>query len=58
MRRVLALLAIVAIVAAGLAIYASTDSGRQKTVQLDQQIQGDVDQTVDSIKQLIQDNTQ
>src|SRR4051794_37030629 len=58
MRRVLALLAIVAIVAAGLAIYASTDSGRQKTVQLNQQIQGDVDQTVDSIKQLIQDNTQ
>jgi eukaryotic-like serine/threonine-protein kinase len=58
MRRVLALLAIVAIVAAGLAIYASTDSGRQKTVQLNQQIQGDVDQTVDAIKQLIQDNTQ
>ena len=58
MRRVLALLAVVAIVAAGLAIYASTESGRQKTVQLNQQIQGDVDQTVDAIKQLIQDNTQ
>jgi serine/threonine-protein kinase len=57
MRRFMALLAIVVIVAAGLAIYQATGSGQTKTVKLNEQIRGTVDQAVDDIKQLIEDNT-
>jgi eukaryotic-like serine/threonine-protein kinase len=57
LRRFLALVALVAVVAVGLAIYQATSSGQQKVVKLNQQIRGDVNQTIDSIKQLIQDNT-
>jgi len=58
LRRFLALVAVVVIVAAGIAIYQATNSGGTKTVKLNEQIRGNVDQAVDDIKALIQDNTQ
>jgi uncharacterized protein HemX len=57
LRAFLAIVALVAVVAIGLAIYESTSSGQQKMVKINQQIRGDVNDTIDSIKQLIQDNT-
>ena len=57
LRRVLALVAVVLIVGAGLAIYEAANGGGTKTVKLNEEIHGNVDQAVDSIKQLIEDNT-
>jgi serine/threonine-protein kinase len=57
LRRLLALVAVVVIVAAGIAIYEASGSGGTKTVKLNEQIEGNVDRAVDSIKQLIEDNT-
>jgi len=45
------------LVAAGIAIYEASGSGGTKTVKLNEQIRGNVDQAVDDIKQLIKDNT-
>jgi hypothetical protein len=45
------------LVAAGIAIYEAANSGGTKTVKLNEEIRGNVDQAVDSIKQLIEDNT-
>jgi serine/threonine-protein kinase len=57
LRRFLALIGVVLLVAAGIAIYEATGSGGTKTVKLNEQIRGNVDQAVDDIKQLIEDNT-
>jgi eukaryotic-like serine/threonine-protein kinase len=57
LRRFLALIGVVLLVAAGIAIYEATGSGGTKTVKLNEQIRGNVDQAVDDIKQLIKDNT-
>jgi eukaryotic-like serine/threonine-protein kinase len=57
LRRFLALVGVVVLVAAGIAIYEAANSGGTKTVKLNEEIRGNVDQAVDSIKQLIEDNT-
>jgi eukaryotic-like serine/threonine-protein kinase len=57
LRRILALVAVVLIVGAGIAIYEAANHGGTKTVKLNESIGGNVDQAVDSIKQLIEDNT-
>ena len=57
LRRFMALVAVVVLVAAGIAIYEASGGGGTKTVKLNEQIEGNVDQAVDSIKQLIEDNT-
>ena len=56
--RLLALVIVVLLVAGGIAIYEASNSGSPKTVKLNEQIHGTVDQAVDDIKQLIEDNTQ
>jgi hypothetical protein len=56
-RRLAVLLALLVLVGGGVAVYATSEGGRQKTVELNTEIQGNVDQTVDSLKQLIEDNT-
>jgi serine/threonine protein kinase len=55
--RFLALVGVIVLVAAGIAIYEAANSGSPKTVKLNEQIRGNVDQAVDDIKQLIEDNT-
>jgi eukaryotic-like serine/threonine-protein kinase len=57
LRRFLAVVGVVVLVAAGIAIYEAANSGGTKTVKLNEEIRGNVNQTVDSIKQLIEDNT-
>ncbi len=57
LRRFLALVGVVVLVAAGIAIYEAANSGGTKAVKLNEQITGTVDKSVDSIKQLIEDNT-
>jgi eukaryotic-like serine/threonine-protein kinase len=57
LRRFLALVGVVVLVAAGIAIYQAVGSGSTKAVKLNEQIRGNVDQAVDDIKQLIEDNT-
>jgi serine/threonine-protein kinase len=57
LRRFLALVAVVLLVGAGIAIYEAASSGGTKTVKLNEDIRGNVGQAVDSIKQLIEDNT-
>jgi serine/threonine-protein kinase len=57
LRRFLALVAVVLIVGAGIAVYAAANGGGTKTVKLNEEIHGNVDEAVDSIKQLIEDNT-
>src|SRR4051794_18029509 len=56
LRRVLALVAVVLLVAAGIAIYEASNGGSTKTVKLNEEIRGNVDQAIDDIKQLIEDN--
>ena len=48
---------VVLLVAAGIAIYEAANGGGTKTVKLNEEIHGNVDQAVDTIKQLIEDNT-
>jgi serine/threonine-protein kinase len=55
--RLVALVVVVLLVAAGIAIYEASNSGSPKSVKLNEQIRGNVDQAVDDIKQLIEDNT-
>jgi serine/threonine-protein kinase len=57
LRRFMALIGVVVLVAAGIAIYEASGSGGTKTVKLNEQIRGTVDQAVDDVKQLIEDNT-
>jgi serine/threonine-protein kinase len=57
LRLFLALVAVVLLVAAGIAVYEASNSGSPKAVKLNEQIRGNVDQAVDDIKQLIEDNT-
>jgi len=57
LRRFMALVGVIVLVAAGIAIYEAAGSGGTKTVKLNEQIRGNVDQAVDDIKQLIEDNT-
>jgi serine/threonine-protein kinase len=57
LRRFLALVGVVVLVAAAIAIYEAANSGGTKAVKLNEQIRGTVDQAVDDVKQLIEDNT-
>jgi cell division septal protein FtsQ len=53
----LALLFVLAVVAAGFAAYQALQSSAHKTVHLGSSASGNVNDSVDSLKQLIQDNT-
>jgi eukaryotic-like serine/threonine-protein kinase len=53
----LALLFVLAIVAAGVAAYTALENSAKKTVQVGPSASGKVNDAVDSLKQLIQDNT-
>jgi serine/threonine protein kinase len=57
LRRFLAIVGVIVLVAAGIAIYEASNGGGTKTVKLNEDIRGNVDQAVDDIKQLIEDNT-
>jgi uncharacterized protein (UPF0333 family) len=52
----MSLLLLVVVVAAGAAAYVVISDASQRGVQLRQQVQGDAQQTVDELKQLIEDN--
>jgi eukaryotic-like serine/threonine-protein kinase len=56
LRRFMSLLLLVVVVAAGAAAYVVISDASQRGVQLRQQVQGDAQQTVDELKQLIEDN--
>jgi serine/threonine-protein kinase len=54
----LALLLVLGLVAAGLAIYQTVDGATDRSVQLREQVEGQVDQAIDDLRGLIEDNTQ
>jgi hypothetical protein len=57
MRPWILLLFVLAVVAAGVVAYEALNQSSNKTVQLGGQASGNVGDSVDSLKQLIQDNT-
>ena len=56
LRRLFSLVLLLAIVAAGAAAYIIATESSQSSVQLKQQIRGDAQQTVQSIRDLIEEN--
>ena len=48
---------VILLVAAGAIAYQSIDSGGNKQVQLNEQVRGNVDDAVDSFKDLVDQNT-
>jgi eukaryotic-like serine/threonine-protein kinase len=58
MRKWLALLFVLALVAGGLAVYQTVEGATDRTVQLRDEVEGEVDQALDELRGLIEDNTQ
>jgi serine/threonine protein kinase len=56
-RRLLALLAVLALVAGGVVAYRAVEDAGGRTVQLREEVRGNVDDAVDELRGLIEDNT-